>query len=541
MALIFQSWLNEAENLNRPLHDLATRRGDGGVLPNDFITDAHLYMPSSLGKNVFIVGASCSQNLVTLVLAACEEVFCTPVSSLSSSTTGLPYTPIASLSLAKPVTPYSNYAITPLQAGVAGWVSFGRAVIDKTFSIKFDNPQQSAFLERAVYSLEDVPVISLGKAHVTPLSGLIKLKGKPGAVTIVKKTMTVDGVSREVAAVGVDPAGGVSLLEDLAGACGHRPQALNCNKRVITSINGVIPDCNGNVDLEFLGGIIVGEVGNGLVLDFPLGMHDVCDTIDPSSVPNQPSDICGSMAPVPEPVPPGPTPEGSSIVSSSSSLAPGGYCEDFETDPPAYLEQRVGSFTNVAYGGGRRWQANYGALGAAGVDLHHALIYDGWNGIMVSATVRPMSMAGEGHVIFAYHEFGVPKETVYLLFGVDLANSRFFIAKKGTAVPNSFDLLLPWAQSPALVVDDYVVSVLITKSGPNDVLLLGVVWNGGLNVFSEVYTDIDASMSAFYSYGKHSGVGITPNMLDTFATPTITRQYSGVTLFDDFCITPVSP
>jgi len=538
MALVFQSFLNQNESKSFPLHDLSTRRGVGGeIIPNNFLTDAHIFLPTAFGTGVFLLAAGVSNRLVTALLGAYTGPFCSGTSSWSSLILGLPYTPIGGISLPKPIVPWRNYPITPLVEGVAGWICFGRAVTDGTFSIKFDSPEQSALLERCVCSLE-TPVYSIGKAHVTPLTGLIKLKGKPGTISITRKTMTIDGVPREVVAIGVDEAGGTDLLETLAGDCGHRPQALSCNKRVITSVNGVIPDCDGNVDLDFQGGIIVGEVGNGLILDFPLGLHDVCTIIDPSTTPNAPSDVCGSMAPVPEPST-STTPEEPSDSSSSSGL-PDFYCEDFEIDPPAEIEARIGVFANVAYGGGHRWETDPYAADvayAAAADMYRPLTaYPS----LITCTIRP-SVGGEGHIIFAYREWPrydpptvLVRKTAFMLAGVDLKRSRFFIAKKidNNATVQAFIVLADWPV-PGLVVDDYAFSVTIEPYGLKEMITLDVTWGTG-SYHNDYPNDLGKELQ-WKSLGRRAGLGAASKLF--YPTGNISVSFDrGYTLFDDFGI-----
>lgn len=524
MALINQEWLDANSNRSYPLHDRATRRADSGaILSNAFLTDAHLYLPASVGKTVFLAAAQVSPNLVSLLLAACDENFCT------SSITGAPYTIIGELSLVRPVVPGRNYSVNPLVAGVAGWVCFGKAVQTETFGLKFSSPDQSLFLDRCVY-MESAPVVSMGKQNVQTLEGLIRFSGKPGSLTVTPKTMKVNGVDTQVIAIGVDPEGGTELLEALAGACGHRPGALTCNKRVIESINGVTPDCNGNVDLEFLGGIIVGEdPSGGLILDYPLGLHDVCAAISPSLV--GPADVCGSMAPVPDPVAPSDTPWPPGPSSSDSGLPPW-YCEDFAA-PPSELTVMEGVFDLSA----GRWRTNPAGAVSTAIDLYATRVL-GYPAL-VTCTIRPES-TGEGHIVLAY-DYGYVNisgvdvlKSSYIFVGVDLVRSRFFIAKRTDTVPDSYEVLTGWTQA-SLPVDDYVFSVMVEPLGGDELITINVVWSTGS--FTDTYL---VTLPSLLSYGRYAGIGATSRLKYPSDSVKIwgdkTAKYSGYVLFDDFGI-----
>jgi len=273
-------WQNANEGRSYPLDDAATLADDTGLfLPNNFLSDLHVYLPYSLGRQVFLSAAAVSAKLVTLIV------------SVYSGGNNIP---LASASLVRPVVRGRVYPLEPLYDGAAGWASFGGAAVDDAvFSLRFSTPAQTLAARRIVYNYDDVPVTSLGKdVSSVSLTGLVRLRGKAGVVTVVGAQRLINGELRTVALISLDTAlQGATILTDFAGKCGHRPEARNCNKRVIESINGIEPDCDGNINVEFAGGVVVGSIPHGLILDHPVGLAEACAYQRISSL-SGPSDVC---------------------------------------------------------------------------------------------------------------------------------------------------------------------------------------------------------------------------------------------------------
>ena len=273
MAIIFQEFLNANEGRNYPLHDAATRLSTGGtLLPNSLLVDANIWMPQSAGNYIFLSSAAVTNSLVTLTFSAASD---SPICGTPSST----FVPLAVLSLTKPVARFKNYAITPFLSGVGGWVMLGKAAIDsEIFSLIFDDPKAGLLLDRVVRVYQPSAVPTIGKVGVTPpLQGLVSLQGLGGGVVTKGAVRNINGVDRIVGLIGLNLGSSpVNTLTNFSGICGHRPSANDCNTTPIISINGIKPDCNGNINMAFEGPVVVGDMENGLVLDSIQGLGDVC-------------------------------------------------------------------------------------------------------------------------------------------------------------------------------------------------------------------------------------------------------------------------
>ena len=263
MAIIDRQWLNANEGRNYPITDVVTRVADDGVvLPNTFLVDAYIRVPYTQYKQIYVSAASVGPGVVSVVFSAYDSPSVVPLGAVTVS---------------KPVTPYKNYTIDALTEGVGGWVMFGSAVkASETFNLKFSSYTQSQLLDRCVNVYDIVPVSGIRKKYASSsLTGIVRLAGRVGSTQVVSGQRTINGEVKDVALIQVIATGNITdKMHALAGVCGHRPGELTCNKRVLTAVNNVTPDCNGNIDLEFTNGIIVGSVANGLVLDYPKGLAD---------------------------------------------------------------------------------------------------------------------------------------------------------------------------------------------------------------------------------------------------------------------------
>ena len=290
MALIFQDWYNANEARRYPLHDAATLKSTtGAMLPNDILVDANIWIPRTAGRYIFLSSLSVTPNLVTMTFSATDA---TPICGTPSGV----FIPVAVLNVRRPIVRFKNYPLTPFLEGAGGWVSLGKGAVDVPAALffSFAGPLDGLLNDRVVRAYYDIPVTKMGKAGITPtLQGLIRLAGAPGSVVTRGAVVNIDGTPRLAGLIGLDLAqNGVTRLQDLAGVCGHRPQARNCIKPAITEINDVQPDCNGNIDLEFEGLAIVGDTGDGMVLDSALGLGEVCEKPFDHFI-SETDDVCG--------------------------------------------------------------------------------------------------------------------------------------------------------------------------------------------------------------------------------------------------------
>jgi len=269
VALVFTEWLNANENRKYPLHDEAGAVG----LPNDILADANIWIPRSAGACVFLSSVSITNSLITMTFAAASE---NPICGSPSPS----FVPVAVLNVKKPAVRFKNYALVPYIDGAGGWVALGKGATeaDGPLFLSFPNPKDGLLADRAVRAYPSIPVRTLGKEGITPpLQGLIRLAGVDGSTFTKGAVLDIGGKKQLVGLIGLDTTeNGVAKLQEFAGPCGHRPQSQTCNKTPIVSINGVTPDCEGNIDIAFTGLPVIGDTGDGLLFDSPLGLNEAC-------------------------------------------------------------------------------------------------------------------------------------------------------------------------------------------------------------------------------------------------------------------------
>lgn len=453
MAITNVGFQNKNELRNYPLHDQATRVDvNGQQLPNNVIADIHLLLPSSLGTSVFVSSVGISAGLVSVTFQAALMNPSCPGSSSAST-----FVPIAAVSLPKPIVPYKNYRVESLYPGVGGWIAFGiGAQAETTLSLLFEDPSATFLVDKVCRAYADLPVSSIGKVGLNKvLTGLVRLKGTTGAVRTRRGIRVMNGVIYVVGLIGLDfGTDQVAQLEAFAGVCGHRPIAGNCNLEPVTAINNVEPDCDGNINIRFEGLQVIGDTGDGIIIDYPLGLADVCKRQPFDKLPNEGVDICAPFLPDREfpPLPPPFNPPEPSSTNSSDTpgedLTPY-LCEDFEFGTE--LETRIGQFDIVEspfVPPQKVLQTGAGIVGdQLAVDLLRELnISNPLDSYFVETEVRPISGRLEGHIVFAYKH-----DANFYFAGISVdpgliplpgyPEGRFFIGKR-TAVGPPWSLAL---------------------------------------------------------------------------------------------------
>lgn len=407
MSTVFPGWLSGNESRKYPLHDLATKQGaSGATLPDDILVDMQLLVPESAGRYVFVSSLSATAGLVSLTLLATDL---DPTTEGASSS--VPFVPLAAITVTRPITLYRNYAVSALYPGVAGWVAFGTGVNEQlnTF-FTFEQAIDGLLAPKAARGYQDYPVQSIGKIDRTvTLTGLVALQGS-AEIEVEKGVRTIDGRRREVITVGLALGDTPKpVLRKFAGDCGGRPDDRTCPEgRPIRLINGVTPDCDGNIDIVFEGiGMTLVRVINGLIVDSPIGLDDVCTPFDPSRY--DPNDLCASSSsssgppesssssssPSPEPTPPTPP-------------TPTEYFDNFSDKTLTFdtLSILKGTWDiydvplSEAIVGRERLHALDAA--AENVIIHPAINRTADGGYWAFSTIRASSEASNGHVIFAY-------------------------------------------------------------------------------------------------------------------------------------------
>jgi hypothetical protein len=506
MALITRDFLNANEDRAYPIHEAATRRGiNGSVIPNDLLADANIWIPKSVGTNVYVSSIGSSNKILSVTLLAIDyNPICGEPSSSSAQPTCNPtptIKPVGVVSLVKPVIPYKNYPIQPMQDGVAGWISFGSgATKEDTYFVAIDEPANGLLVDRVVRSYLVPPVTSLGKANSDrELKGIVGLTGAVGRVVVAKDTRVIEGVTRDVITIGLNTTRGyVQTMQDFAGDCGKRPSASTCDKAPIVSIEDVTPDVNGNIDLLFDGDVIVGGVQDGLVLDFPYGTADVCPPADWIIYQMIPGDCFPEITSSASPEPPPESSSGQPVSSSSapSSIVPPGppsYVLDFESGLLFPLVVQAGAIEVQDLGGyTKRAVTESLAGGNEAVDLYYDRL-DIADTYTLGALIRPGSTdSREGHVDFAYRN-----SSDFWFFSVQLYHPMypfglFYVGRRmprpgygggnnGPGLMGSqyfwqVDSIYQFYSGAPLVAADYNVSLYVHKSGSNTLIDWSVSW-----------------------------------------------------------------
>jgi len=478
---VFAEWLNANEVRRYPLHDHSTGLDvNGRRVPDNIIVDARIWVPKSLGRVVFVSSIGITSGLVTATfLAASGSPFLQDDTASSSSGPG-GFVPLAVVRVARPVTRFVNVAVEALSPGVGGWVAFGEGAVSiEQGNWRFDGPEAAQLNERAVQAYDDAAVSGLGKAGTgASIGGLVRLRGEPGILRTFKATRTIEGMEREVAVIAMDLSENkVTRLQEFSGVCGRRPQAGTCSKPALERINNVEPDVAGNVELVFEGDAVVGDIGRGMIVDFPVGLAEQCptdidDNVDFPPPGGPPSPIESSTSPEP-PEPPIPG-------SSSSGSLDSEYCEDFEDDVADELDVVQGSFAiEEVAGRSKRYISASGLVTPQfATDVFRQLDAD-VEAYIVKATIRPLGAEGNGFVIAGYRN-----SNSFLFAGISLRDGgKFFIGRKvfsGGAWPNGlgqgFVFDLDFAPAFPTPLTDYRVSLLIKNAS---LASLRVRWNDG--------------------------------------------------------------
>lgn len=242
MPIRNHNWYDLQATRRYPLDESSTGVDDAGAFIRDSIlVDCHIRFPDTLGLYAYVQGITVAPALVTIVFG---------VGNHPADTNG---PSIAALTLPRTAAQNVNHELMPLQPGVAGWAVVGAGITEE-FSGRYTTPRQTLISARCARSYRPLPVTSLGKINVaTSLQGVVKLVGQP-PVTATAEPVTVNG--QEVNAIVFRLEGELETfnpLEVFQGPCGQRPESGTCPKPPIETINGIAPDCAGNINIVFDG------------------------------------------------------------------------------------------------------------------------------------------------------------------------------------------------------------------------------------------------------------------------------------------------
>lgn len=265
------NWYNLHESRGYPLDDKATGRDDRGArIKSDIIADLHLRFPSTAGRWAFLGGLTVTDTLVTAVFMGAD-----------SPTSASRLVPLASVTVRQPVAVNVNVPLRALTPGVGGFVAFGD--VSEPFVGRFSTPLQGLLAARAARAYDPLPVPTLRKHGLdVGLDGLVTLRGQRD-IEIVKELVEIEGHGeQEALVIRLRQQSGPSVLAKYIGPCGARPESRNCNTDAIERVNGAIPDCDGNINIDFCG-VVDGELIDclGTILEVSIGLEEACAGNDP--------------------------------------------------------------------------------------------------------------------------------------------------------------------------------------------------------------------------------------------------------------------
>lgn len=270
-------WYNLNEQRYYPLDDTASARSDdGNLLPSSLIADLRLCWPASYGKYAFISAAAVTSGLVTILIESANTLANNPSTSVLIAGITLPKSELIG---------GRTYALTAFKSGVGGFIVLGTN-LDENYSGRFSSPAQSLLTPRAARPNRLPPVSSIKvEDAAVALSGLVKLTAVP-PLQLVKETRVINGVEypnvvvfRLVEETQVVGATNESVLAVFAGSCGKRTGSKTCtDPQPVQFINGVAPDCDGVLTIDFQGCAVVGKNTKdcGVILDCSLGLSASC-------------------------------------------------------------------------------------------------------------------------------------------------------------------------------------------------------------------------------------------------------------------------
>jgi hypothetical protein len=244
MGVRNQNWYNLQSTRRYPLDEVSTGYDDSGqLIRDDILVDCNILFPKTLGACVYVQGINVSAGIVSVVFGVANTA-----SEISGQT-------IAYAAIPQPVTPNINYDIVGILPGISGWVTFGSG-IDTPFTGRYSNSIQTAVLPRCARGYKSLPVPTIRKNGVdAALDGLVRVLGE-SPITATKETIAVDNKSYPAIVLRLNKkeiTADFNVFSRYLGACSQRPESGTCAKPGIQSINGIEPDCNGNINIAIEG------------------------------------------------------------------------------------------------------------------------------------------------------------------------------------------------------------------------------------------------------------------------------------------------
>jgi hypothetical protein len=279
-----QNWYDLQSARQYPLHDSATGVDDSGKqLPNNIILDCNIKYPDVYGKYAFLQAVTVSPGLVSVLIGAADDA--------GAATT------IAAVSVTKPMQLNKNYSVQALVPGVGGWMVFGEGV-EVDFAGRYENVIQTRLSPTNAHAYASLPIQSIKKSGVqNKLTGAVNLN-VAAPISAELKTIQIGGQYRPALVFSLTASTTditYNPLSYFTGTCAERPESGTCPQPPIETINGITPDCAGNIQIDIAEGseLILYHFTDcgGLGLDVNLDLDDVCGQrkYEP---PREPTDNC---------------------------------------------------------------------------------------------------------------------------------------------------------------------------------------------------------------------------------------------------------
>lgn len=274
MPIRNQNWYDLQATRRYPLDENSTGVDDAGAFIRDsIVVDCHIRFPETLGLYTYIQGITITPKLITIIFGVGNH----PEDTAGPS--------IAALAIQRSAaTQNVNLDLSPLQAGVAGWVVLG-AGITEDFVGRYTTPQQTLISPRCARAYRPLPIPSIGKLNMaTSLQNIVTLAAQSPLTAKAEKHVIA---GKEVDAIvfrleGEDQT--FNPLQFFQGPCAQRPESGTCPKPALETINGVAPDCDGNINIVFDGFDAYPYVNcGGVDVISNLGLSAACAAGEPKS------------------------------------------------------------------------------------------------------------------------------------------------------------------------------------------------------------------------------------------------------------------
>lgn len=297
MSTINPHWLTANEGRDYPISESASLIDDlGARLPSDVLCDMRLLFPNSICQYAYLGSLTVSPTIVTLTILGTSDVPDYPANAPAPTAVST-VLPLATLSLLKPIEPHRPVPLVAYRGRVAGWVVFGYGANSRTdVRCRFSTAAQSLIASKAAIAIRTnrVRTVSAVDDQVNRLFGFVRLRGS-SPIEIVSGVRNVDGADRTVGIIRLKQEADSNVLETFAGPCGKRPESDNCARPPLETINGIQPNCSGQIDIRLSGDLRpypVLDSTSGVVLATAVGLDATCNTYqtEPDGSGNLPND-----------------------------------------------------------------------------------------------------------------------------------------------------------------------------------------------------------------------------------------------------------